>query len=84
MMCSFPVFFVVNPYRIVVAGTDEGSEGNWRFTFTDEQPFITDNVGIDPVRNCLQISLTGDIVGNTDCDYETDRTTFCESEGNCI
>ena len=68
----------------MVDGTDEGSEGNWHFIFTDEEPYITDNVGIDPFRNCLQISLEGDIVGNTVCDFETDRTMFCESEGNCI
>ena len=62
-------------------GTDEGSEGNWRFTSTDEQPFITDSVGRDVHRNCLQI-ISSNSLGSVPCDFVEDRSMFCESESN--
>ena len=81
MLVYFPYFFAANPYSILVDGTDEGNEGNWSFTFTDEQPFFTDNVGIDLDKNCLQI-LPSSSIAHTVCDNETDYSVFCESESN--
>ena len=63
-------------------GSDEANEGEWIFTSTEiERPYIPNLNAVDRLRNCLEI-VSATELGNTKCDFETNRAIVCESKGN--
>ena len=67
-------------------GTDETTEGEWVFTTSDGQPFLTDDLEMDTSMNCLKIITAYAMTNVTDCNSRGHYAIFCESEGtlNCF
>ena len=70
-----------NDYDIVVDGTDETTEGEWAFTTSNGQPFLTDDLETDTSMNCLKIITARAMTDVTGCNSMGNYAIFCESEG---
>ena len=63
-------------------GTDEASEGNWKLTSTNEQPYLPFTSGENSrnnAKNCLDFKSIDDLYVRP-CDIFFNGSVICESE----
>ena len=66
---------------LIVDGTDEEEEGIWKFTSTDEEPYLSFPDGVlTGSKDCLTF-LSANKSIQTACDHRSNYAIFCESEG---
>ena len=62
-------------------GTDEEEDGIWKFTSTDEEPYLPLAGGVlTGDRDCM-VFISSDRAGQSGCDFGSHRAVFCESQG---